>query len=212
MICKAYEIGIFQVEGIPDIFEKAYWDIEAKPEEGKYPLKNGILDPQLGSLMVQSMLEDHFKLKVHRETRIMKGYELVIARGGHKLTPVKNPEKPKAAVMSGHLRLSSMPVYALASGLSMMLNFFEGEKERFHVVDKTGLEGSYNIDLRWTPNRGAASIASQNQASDFSEITIDDPEITIFDAIEDQLGLKLVPAKVPTPVIVVDSVQMPTSN
>jgi uncharacterized protein (TIGR03435 family) len=71
------------------------------------------------------------------------------------------------------------------------------------VVDKTGIEGRYDMRIMWTLEKGRSVSSSSVQPAAY------DPEPTIFDAIQDQLGLKLVPAKIPTTVLVVDDVQMP---
>jgi uncharacterized protein (TIGR03435 family) len=206
LISEAYGIDFLQVLNVPNAMANTHWDIEARPEEGKYPLKNGLLDPQVGNLMIQTMLEDRFKLKMHRETRTLPGYELVIAKGGPRMEKISGePKRPRGGMfMPGHFEISSQPISDLASALSRVLLLFEGEKSRFHVVDKTGLEGLYDIKLRWTPDL--------SKAPGFPKEEADQSGITLFDAIQDQLGLKLVPAKIPTPVVVVDEVQMPTTN
>jgi uncharacterized protein (TIGR03435 family) len=219
LIAQYYKMPYAQVIGGPKFIDEDPWDIEAAPEEGKYPLKNGLLDPDLAKLMVQSMLEDRFKLKVHQETRILPGYELVLAKGGPALAPpkdytaspllvggslsrTKDPTKHAPAIVTtAGLWVPNITLQRFAESLSF---FFMGEK-RINVVDKTGLEGPFDIQLTWTPRKGGASIASHNQASG-------DTETTIFDAIQEQLGLKLVPAKVTVPVLVVDDAQMPATN
>jgi uncharacterized protein (TIGR03435 family) len=206
LISYAYEIDYLQVIGVPKSLENIKWDIEARPEEGKYPLIKGILDRHLGNLMVQSMLEDRFKLKVHQETRIWPGYEMVIEKSGPriKLSPDQTKEGC-GGVSPDYLEQHSMPLSNLAATLSRILKLFEGEEKRFHVVDKTGLKGFYDIQLRWSPNKRWALNASAKQSTE-------DSEVTIFDAIKDQLGLKLVPADIPAPVVVVNEVQMPVTN
>jgi uncharacterized protein (TIGR03435 family) len=205
LISRAYEIPYLQVIGIPKFIEKAGWNIEAKPEEGKYPLKSGLLDPHVGNLMIQSMLEDHFKLKVHQETRMLPGYELVIAKGGPKIKLSQEQSKQiSGAIMPGTIIGSSVPLSSLAYMLSHHFKIWEGDQKRIHVLDKTGLEGLYNIHLRWTPDL--------SKAPGFPKEDADQSGITIFDAIQDQLGLKLVPANLSIPVVVVDEVQMPNTN
>ena len=222
LIAQYYGMPYTQVVGGPKFIDEDPWDIEARPEEGKYLLKNGLLDPDLGKQMVQSMLEDRFKLKVHHEIRILPGYELTIAKGGPNLVPpkdyttaphgagflsrTKDPSKHGPGIViegGGYLWVPNTSLPDFAKGLAAMM-FFNGEK-RCHIIDKTGLEGSFDIQLTWTPSRGGTSIASQNQNPG-------DPETTIFDAIQEQLGLKLVPAQVTVPVIVVDDAQAPKTN
>jgi uncharacterized protein (TIGR03435 family) len=222
LIAQYYGMPYAQVIGGPKFIDEDLWDIEARSEEGKYPLKNGLLDPDLAKLMVQSMLEDRFKLKVHRETRMLAGYEMVIAKGGPNITPPKDNTLAPPLLVGGSLSRTKDPTkhgpaMATTGGLwwpnttlprfaeSLSTRFvFEGEK-RTHVVDKTGLEGPFDIQLTWTPRKGGASIASQKQA-------VGDTEITIFDAMQEQLGLKLAPTKVTVPVLFVDDAQMPAMN
>jgi uncharacterized protein (TIGR03435 family) len=204
LIAQAYEVPILQIMDGPNLLEKPSWDIEAKPEEGKYPLKNELLDPHIGNLMIQSMLEDRFKLKLHQETMTLNGYELVIAKGGHKLKnhPLGKDGKPDkgGGIMNwdGEIGVFNASPSILANVLNRTLHC--------HVVDKTGLQGLYDMKFTWTPDkRGVSRGASPQPVSS-------DSEITIFDAIQEQLGLKLVPAQIPTQVLVVDNVQMPTIN
>jgi bla regulator protein blaR1 len=234
LIAQFYKMPSPQIVGGDKWIDDVPWNIEAKLEDDKYPLKNNLLDPDVGSLMVQSMLEDRFKLKMHQETRILPGYELIIGKGGPKLTQPKSQTTPPPAgrgvppppptrpggslsrttdsgtpisfgTMPGffsvkNISLSVFATYFLPSMLSS-----EGGKNRIHVVDKTGLAGSYDIVLVWTPAAGNTSVASQNRADV-------DPETTIFDAMQEQLGLKLTSAKVTVPVLVVDDAQMPATN
>jgi uncharacterized protein (TIGR03435 family) len=209
LIAVAYEIDVLRVLDTPSFIDKFTWDIEAKPEEGKYPLKNGLLNRHLANLMIQSMLEDRFKLKTHRETRIMSGYELTIAKGEPKLKKHEvsgffrgKDGKPinGTAIMNG-----SGEIGVFNANLSGFARVLEMTLHR-PVVDKTGIEGNYDMKIAWTPEKGRASIAASGQ------MPSGDPEITIFDAIQEQLGLKLVPAKIPTQVMVVDDAQMPDTN
>jgi uncharacterized protein (TIGR03435 family) len=96
---------------------------------------------------------------------------------------------------------------SLASFSSQLTLIFlmDGANNPKYVVDKTGLKDSYDIKLKWTPGLIGRFVASQNNPAD-------NPETTIFEAIQEQLGLKLVPANVPVSVVVVDNAQMPNTN
>jgi uncharacterized protein (TIGR03435 family) len=208
LIAVSYDTDILRVSNIPSFIEKFDWDIEAKPEEGKYPLNNGLLDRHLGNLMIQSMLEDRFKLKTHWETRIMSGYELTIAKGGSKLKEAEivqsmlkanNGKGGRAMVAHGDGEIGAYNVSV--SGLARLI---EATLHRT-VLDKTGIEGSYDMRITWTPEKGSSIAGSGPKTSA-------DPEMTIFEAIQEQLGLRLAPAKLPTTYLVVDDVQTPTTN
>jgi bla regulator protein blaR1 len=146
-------------------------------------------------LMEQSLLADRFKLKVHFETREMAGYELVIAKGGAKLTPSKD---------GGNARLSMSNVAqgnqmtAVSTTIDQLIHspFFNGRT----IVDKTGLTGIYDFTLTWGSERMDASAESGSDAP------------SLFTAVQEQLGLKLVAAKVPVEVIVIDHVERPEGN
>jgi bla regulator protein blaR1 len=206
LIANAYEIPVLQIVGIPDSIKKYTWDVEATPDEGKYPLKNGLIDPKIGDLMVQSMLEDRFKLKVHRETKSLPGYKLVVVKGGANLRASEKRAEPyTCAIWRGHLDFQSKTLSDFADFLSLVLSTTPiADVHGPLVVDNTGIKGLYDFKLHWTPDDAKASVESQNHSDE-------DSRISFFDAIQEQLGLKLVPTKLPTPVVVVDAVRMPTN-
>ena len=165
------------------------FDIQAKSDIGD-KLKG--LTAQQGSelkrRMVQGLLADRFQLKVHQETRMLPAYDLVLAKGGSKLQPSQSNGKS----VNGGGR------YFDGEGLTMeviadQLSRISGRV----VVDKTGLAGRFDLKLRWTPDDAVPGEA--------------DPP-TLFTAIQEELGLRLEPAKEPVPVLVVDHVDQPTPN
>jgi uncharacterized protein (TIGR03435 family) len=142
--------------------------------------------------MLQSLLADRFQLRVHYESRIQPIYELVLAKGGFKLKPLPaDHERGGMSGRPGEMILHGMSIADLARSLSM-----SNEAGRA-VVDKTGLTGNYEIDLKWTPDdqQGTPDAGS-----------------TLFTALEEQLGLKLEPAKGPVDTLVIDHVEKPSEN
>jgi uncharacterized protein (TIGR03435 family) len=90
VMAMAYRVRDFQISGGPNWIATDRWNIEAKAEEGSIPPPSGppdptVIPPQL--LMMQSLLEDRFQLKMHREINEMPVYELVVAKGGSKMKP-----------------------------------------------------------------------------------------------------------------------------
>lgn len=146
-------------------------------------------------LMEQSLLADRFKLKVHFETRDMPAYTLVVARGGPKLTPAKDGETSKLSFNNVD---QNNQMTAVATTLDQWIHspFLAGR----NIVDQTGLTGAYDFTLTWVPD---ATAATQEKPSDAP---------TFFTAIQKQLGLKLVPAKVPVEVIAIDHIEKPSAN
>jgi uncharacterized protein (TIGR03435 family) len=138
--------------------------------------------------MVQALLADRFQLKLHTETRTLPAYDLVLAKGGSKLLPSESNGK-SIGVSRTHFNGQGLGMTSIAEELSKIAGRV--------VVDKTALTGRYDLKLQWTPDDGAAG---------------DTDAPTLFTAIQEQLGLKLEPAKEPVPVLVVDHVEQPSPN
>lgn len=206
LITQAYRVRDAQIIGGPSWMNTDPWDVEGKPkaEEVAAPPPTGVRDPMQpshGSLMLQSLLEDRFQFKFHWETRELPVYELTVAKGGPKI-------KASAGVPSGRPRLrtgrGSFEAYEIL--MAHFIYSLATQLDRI-VVDKTNLNGLYDINLKWTdarlragnPPTGAEPAPPQDQPS-------------IFTAIQEQLGLKLESARAPIEVLVVDSVHKPTEN
>jgi uncharacterized protein (TIGR03435 family) len=176
--------------------------------EGNAPLA------QMAGPMMQALLEDRFKLKIHRETKEGAVFFLTVAKGGVKLEPTKEgscdaidwnhlpspaPGKP-LPTFCGNQYMSSKgsTVTMTAHGITMGL-LAAGSLARIvgrPIVDKTGLSGAYDIKMEFTPG---------NSASDESAAP------SIFTALQ-QLGLKLEPGKGPVESLVIDHVERPSEN
>ncbi len=142
--------------------------------------------------MVQALLVDRCHLQAHHETRDQPIYALSIAKNGPKLTPAKPNDDPKAMfVMSGSGKITGSQ--AVLSQLVTQLTQALGRT----VENRTGLTGKYDFTLTWTP---------EDQSSDSTAGT------SLFTALQEQLGLKLSPAKAPVPVLVVDHLERPSQN
>jgi uncharacterized protein (TIGR03435 family) len=145
--------------------------------------------PQDVKEMVRTLLAERFKLITHLETKEQAIYSLRVGKGGLKMKPVN----ADVSYSSGSSRLTgvmntSQIVYQLTADL------------RRTVVDNTGLTGRYRVDLRWIPDEQI-------------KVGEDPPSGTsIFTAIQEQLGLKLEPAKGPVRILVIDHVERPSEN
>ena len=140
-------------------------------------------------LMLQAMLADRFALKAHRESRDGPIYVITVAKGGSKMKQT-SPDTGggNANYSSGKVTAHEISIESLAANLSFAVGRV--------VVNKTGLEGGYDFTLEYAPDGADAS----------------DPRPSIFTALEEQLGLKLEPARGPVDVIVVDHIERPTAN
>jgi len=164
----------------------------------------------LACLMLQSLLTTRFGFKAHIESREMPVYELTLAKGGAKL-PTPNGEKPpdpsgsRVQQMSGGEAITKNGVRISNMTLDDMLLppwFDLGDRP---IINKTGLIGKYNLIINWLPN-----IAAQRGPG--TEITAPEGQASIFTALEEQFGLKLVPARDLVDVVVIDAVQPPSEN
>jgi len=153
-------------------------------------------------LMMQSLLADRFQLKAHFETREMPMYELVPAKGGSKLTEDSDPTKRQVASGGTVIRAGAAPIRTLTDVLECAPDV--GGRE---VVDKTGLTGTYDISLKWTPLQTGAAAGGGSGSPPSPDAPPD-----IFTAIQEQLGLKLVPTKGQGQVLVIDHIEQPSAN
>ena len=149
------------------------------------------------NVMLQGLLAERFKLKVHREEKVIPGYALVVAPGGPKMRRVETPTR--GGVTSGSItggRTTIAQIVASASGAV-------GRPVR----DMTGLSGNYEVNLKWTPEDKLLASAD-NTSPDPG-----DPPPSIFTALQEQLGLKLEPRNFSMKIVVVDHVErVPTEN
>jgi bla regulator protein blaR1 len=165
------------------------------------------------ALMMQSLLADRFKLKVHFETRELPVYDLVVAKGGPKLPPPNvpiSPDKLSASNTGGGMVVDPRHgIRARSVTLDGMLSTPWYSLDGRPIVNKTGLTGTYNLTLNYFPDLprpGGAPPASD------SPVPNADADRSIFSVLEDDLGLKLVPSKGPVEVIVIDHIEPPSEN
>lgn len=170
-----------QITSRPAWLDSTFYDIAAKPDGD-----GGLSYEQLRPL-VQQLLQERFHLTYHRETKNFKGYALVIAKGGPKLSPTKGGATD-AYLMGGKFGATNSPVSVVAYMLSVLL----GQ----HVVDKTELKEKYDMTLNFAPIEATDSSLP-----------------SIYTALNEQLGLKLETATVPVEMFVIDHVDRePTAN
>jgi uncharacterized protein (TIGR03435 family) len=202
------------IEGGPDWIHSERFDIEAK-SEGQPSLL------MMQGPMMQTILEDRFKLKIHRETRQGPVYELTLGKGSPKLKPLKEGSctpvvmgRPLPVLPDGQRRCRNMVnprgVEIEGATLSMFAGLLAMALDR-PVIDKTGISSYFEIHLAFSPDDSPATrpVPADPGASAAARPP-DAPGI--FQAIQEQLGLRLVPAKGPVDVLVIDHIERPTEN
>lgn len=154
-------------------------------------------------LMCQSLLKSRFNLKVHSEKREQTIYALEVAKAGPKLTAAQDGEPSRFGVthngQSYELKATGIDLDHL-----VLLLGREPEVGGRSTVNRTGLQGKYDITLRWTRTGSPASNAGVAE--------MDGSAPSYFTAIQEQLGLRLVSTKGQVDDIVVDHIEKPSSN
>jgi len=179
----AWSFGLDQdrLSGGPDWLDHQCYAISAKAE-GDVALSYEQIRP-----LMQQLLQERFHLTYHRETQDRKGYALVLAKGGPKLTPAKDGAS-YGYIFSDRIQMPNISLQGLASTVGSVL--------RQPVIDQTGVKGNYEIKLQYAPMDATDSSLP-----------------SIFTALDEQLGLKLVSQKVQVEIFVIDHVdKTPTEN
>jgi uncharacterized protein (TIGR03435 family) len=224
MMSRAYAVQSFQITGGPEWINSERYAINAKA--------TGTPSHDQISLMLQSLLEERFQLKIHHETRELPMFNLVIARGGPKLATSKEggcddstdpqPEPaggrmaPPGSVAAPLTRCGGLDVMLQVGGARMsggkipmselvrMLSVVLGRT----VVDRTGFTGTFDVRLDFLPDDSTPHLPPP--PPDAASSNAMSP--SIFSALPEQLGLRLEAAKGPVEVIVIDQVERPSVN
>ena len=157
-------------------------------------------------LMLRALLADRFKLRVHRETREMPAYALVLARTdgqvGPQLVhaqpcPAASPTQPEPRGQScGGFNLGRGTLRGRSVTTSQIARELGAATDGRHVLDRTGLAGPFDVTLTWNADALSAGAGSSDSPS-------------IFSALQEQLGLSLESITAPIEVIVIDSAERP---
>lgn len=220
LVMTAYQIGDFRVSGGPGWINSDRYNIEAKAEA---PPAFSQEYRMLQYRRLQTLLQERFKLAVHRETKEVPVYDLTIVKGGPKLHPPsciqREPGNQTLTIAPGKTAMdycgfsgwSGRGRYQASTGsiaeLAGALSFSLGRM----VIDKTGIAGRFRIELTFTsaatiPPTGAGAPDAPAGAA------LADLGPDIFTALQEQLGLKLESSKSPVDVLLIDHVERPSEN
>src|SRR6266702_2510442 len=183
----------------PDWINSTRYVIQAKPPDSIRDAMQTMTTEERTKkidLMKQSLLADRFQLKAHFETREMPVYRLVLAKGGSQLKENPDPTKRRLAMNPSSFR-GTATIHDLIDILECSADV--GGRE---VIDKTGLTGAYDFSLKWTPLQTVATPGGESGSAPSPDVE----GASLFTAIEEQLGLKLVPAKGSGQVLVIDHI------
>ena len=207
----ANPIGVLAIKGGPKWVHSDMYKIDARAE-GK-PSREMMLGP-----MLQALLEDRFRLKIHREAEERPVYALTVAKGGSKLKafregscvqiPLTRPLPPlepgrKYCDNMISARNPSLDAEAITmKDFSKLLDLIVDRS----VVDETGMSGKYDIHLKFSRDEVTTGLREPPPGASAPIGP------TIFAAIQEQLGLKLVSTKGPVEFLVIDHVEKPSAN
>jgi uncharacterized protein (TIGR03435 family) len=181
-----------QLSGLPGWVDSDHFDLQAKMDAetaAAWKSSSRQQKTQMQQQLIQSLLTDRCQLKFHHETRQLPVYDLVIAKSGLKIKEV--------TVEGGKTWMGDGEFGSDAATMENMIFSLSGELGRV-IIDKTGLgEERFEIKLKWTPDEQQGSA---------------DAGPGLFPALEEQLGLKLVPSHGPVDTVVIDRMEKPTPN
>jgi uncharacterized protein (TIGR03435 family) len=219
LIKEAYGVEDDEISGAPNWLDSETYDVDAKVSSADLAALEK-LDERQRMHMLQPLLAERFQLKVRRQTKEIPVYALVIAKNGPKLHQakpgdtypdgIKGPDgKPggRPGMMTwgrGRLIAQGIPIASLLPPLTQQL-------ERT-VLDKTGLKGTYDITLLWTPEDQAPMPNGAEGNRQGSGPAADSSGASIFTAIQEQLGLKLESQKGQVEGLVIENVERPSEN
>ena len=193
LVAWAYNLKYFELPSTPAFLKigDIPYDIMAKAEGDAPPTRAEFRQ------MMQLLLADRFLMQFHREKREMEVYALVIGKSGAKLKEsAPDASGPGRHQVTGRNYTVTIPKADMSDVVDVIMNSFPGRP----VIDRTGLTGTYDLHLVFTPQIPANR--NDPQPGDLS----------IFTAVQEQLGLKLEPRKEVVEVVVVDRIEKPTEN
>ena len=205
------------LEGGPAWIRTARYQIQAKAEGAPGA---GIMN---GPLM-RVLLEERFKLKVHRITKEVPVYTLTVAKGGPHLTPyVPGSCKPiefgslPAPGEEGICRVlirqrgPNLALEANGSNLGAVARLLYLVVDR-PVIDRTGIQDRFDFDVEFAPEQAPTAFRPPGDPPPPPPASTEEPTARIYTAFEEKLGLKLESAKGPREYVVIDHVERPTRN
>lgn len=195
-ILIAYHISEFQLSNAPGWIETERYDIIAKPADAE--VADSVVDNTFTEaaynrleLRLQNLLAERFGLLVHRATTEMPVYVLVAGKSGIRVPPSKDDEVTNVEMRSTGLKCT-------ACSLKMFAETIITHQVGRPVVDRTGRTGNFTFELTFVPTAGTPAVAGEGP--------------TLFEALHEQLGLRLESQKAAVQMVVIDHVQRPSPN
>ena len=194
LILVAFDVPRFAIADLPSWAESERFDVSARADASRPPAPATADMP-----MLRTLLEDRFRLTVHTDMREMQVYALVMARRDGQPGPQlrRSTVDCKAAAAGAGSPCGGQNGPGFSKGVGRVISgfvLFLSSQVRRPVIDRTGLTGTWDIDLTFNPD------------------SPDDPRPSLFTALQEQLGLRLEPSRETVQVLVIDRIERPAEN
>jgi uncharacterized protein (TIGR03435 family) len=210
LIGFAYEVQAKQIVGSPDWLDKDRFDIAAVPEQEGSP------SPEQIRIMIRKLLADRFKLTFHHDKRELSAYVLTVSKSGHKLTATQvKGTLPGIGMRPATGGLTLNMINATIPDFTGFLQLLVLDRP---VVDQTGIQGRFDFQCMFSPDDSqfgghppqmpAPAGGNSTNATDAAATAAP----SLYDALQQQLGLKLTAEKTAVDVIAIDHVEKPSAN
>ncbi|HTS61303.1 MAG TPA: M56 family metallopeptidase [Candidatus Acidoferrales bacterium] len=203
LLMFAYGARAYQFVGGPGWIQSERFDVSFTPDRPEPAPSPAMSRQQMEQAFdrnrqrMQAILRDRFRLVLRAETHELPMYALSVVRSGAKLNPAADPKAMRMAASPGQITATAVDMKILATYLAGLLGRY--------VANDTGLEGSYDFKLDWTPDS-----TEPRQPGEHPEAA--EPGPSIFTALTEQLGLRLESKKGPVPVYVIERIEKPSAN
>jgi uncharacterized protein (TIGR03435 family) len=190
LILQAFDIEAteFQLSGGPGWIDSETYDLIAKADI------SGVIGPARLQVLLLSLLTSRFHFAYHRESKILPVYALTVTSNGPKLRKAAEPEGRQIENWGkDHLNALNVPVPEFARVLQSRVGRA--------VTDKTGIQGTFDFQLTWTPD-----------STETGDTSVDISGPSIFTALREQYGLRLESRKGPVEIIVIDHIERPMED
>lgn len=210
MIRNAFDLKPAQVLNLPPWADSEHFDVKGKVIDGDIAALKKMTDDERRP-MFQAMIKERFSLQFHMATKDMAVYELVVAKGGLKIPALppqteseKEAERGSDKMGRGSINMNrgAEGAHLTAKGITMArLAAVLSDRAGRPVLDQTNLTGDYSMELRWSPEDAASHPDDAGN-----------PLPSLFTALQEELGLRMVSSHGDVPTMVIDHVDRPSEN
>jgi uncharacterized protein (TIGR03435 family) len=192
LLRTVFNLQPHQLINAPEWIDTARFDIEAKPDR-EISTREDTLAPELLA-MLRNLFAERFQLIAHREMRDTSVYALVTARTDGSLGPHMRRSQVDCEAVRCRISTNAGRIVGTGTTIAELMRRLSPTLGR-PLVDRTGLSGPFDLELKWSPDQ-----------------TADTAGPSIFTAIQEQLGLKLESQRAPIEVLVIDRLERPTPD